>query len=233
MTINQSILTCKCENCKLRDIFFNNLSHDEIIDVCSIRKELKFDAGDNIIRKGEAVKKFLYLKEGLVKLYLDNAESMSQIITFARPLDFISILSVFSSDTYRYDVTALSSSIVCVVDMSLIEHFSNKNPQFTVDLMKRLSIATDKILHESLELKRLHLSGKLAYFLNKFSEEIFDSHVFELPVTRKEIAEYAGVSTENIIRSLSEFRKDNLIRINGKEIEILAPERLKRIATLG
>ncbi|MGM0650992.1 MAG: Crp/Fnr family transcriptional regulator [Bacteroidota bacterium] len=233
MTVNQSIPTCKCENCELRDMFFNHLSHDEMIDICSIRKELKFNGGDNIIQKGDPVERFMYLKEGMVKLHLENASGMNQIITFARPLDFISILSVFSSGTYQYDVTALIPSTVCVVDMSLIELFSEKNPRFTMDLMRRLSKATDNILHESLELKRLHLKGKLAYVLNKFSGEIFDSHIFELPVTRKEIAEYAGVSTENIIRGLSEFRKDKLIRINGKEIELLEPERIKRIAAFG
>lgn len=233
MLEKQLITSCKCENCKLKDLFFSHLTHDEITDVCRMRKEYVFDAGDVIIQKGKPVERFMYLKEGLVKLYLENPSGMDQIITFARPLDFISVLSVFSSMEYQYDVSSLLPSTVCVVDIKLIEKISAENPQFTMDLMARLSNATDMILHDSLELKRLHLKGKLAYVLNKFSVEFFDSCIFDLPVTRKEIAEYAGVSTENIIRGLSEFRKDKLIRINGKEIEILEPERIKRIAEFG
>jgi len=183
--------------------------------------------------QGEKVEKFMYLKEGLVKLYLDNENGADQIISFARPLDFISILSVFSTDTYQYSVSSLVPSSVCVINIEMIKEFATTNPAFTIDLMEKLSLTTDKILHESLELKRLNLRGKLAMVLHMFSTEIFSSTVFELPVTRKEIAEYAGVSTENIIRGMSEFRKDKLIRISGKEIEIIEPDRLKRIASYG
>jgi CRP/FNR family transcriptional regulator len=225
--------TCKCENCKLRDVFFNHLTQDEIIDICNMRKEYHYDSSERIIEQGERVEKFMYLKEGLVKLYLDNEVGSDQIISFARPLDFISILSVFSTDIYQYSVTALVPSVVCVIDMEMIKRFATTNPAFTIDLMEKLSLTTDKILHESLELKRLNLRGKLAMVLHMFSNDMFSSTLFDLPVTRKEIAEYAGVSTENIIRGLSEFRKDKLIRISGKEIEILEPERLKRIASYG
>jgi CRP/FNR family transcriptional regulator len=50
---------------------------------------------------------------------------------------------------------------------------------------------------------------------------------FELPVSRKEIAELIGMTTENVIRILSEFRKEGIIRINGKEIEIADKTKLQ------
>ncbi|MGC9331748.1 MAG: Crp/Fnr family transcriptional regulator [Bacteroidales bacterium] len=216
----------------MRVVFFNHLSHDQITDICNIRKEYHYDASESIIVQGEKVDKFIYFKDGLVKLYQDNEIGADQIINFASPLDFISI-SEFSTGEYQYSVSALVPSIVCIIEMDMIKSFATTNPAFTIDLMEKLSLTTDKILHEKLELKRLNLRGKLAMVLHMFSTDIFSSAVFELPVTRKEIAEYAGVSTENIIRGLSEFRKDKLIRISGKEIEILEPERLKRIANYG
>jgi CRP/FNR family transcriptional regulator len=54
-----------------------------------------------------------------------------------------------------------------------------------------------------------------------------------LPVSRKEIAELIGMTTENVIRILSEFRKEKIIKINGKEIEIVDFERLKMISDRG
>jgi CRP-like cAMP-binding protein len=57
--------------------------------------------------------------------------------------------------------------------------------------------------------------------------------VFDLPVSRREIAEYTGMTTENIIRTLSEFRRENLIRINGREIEIMNADSLERISSYG
>ena len=57
--------------------------------------------------------------------------------------------------------------------------------------------------------------------------------VFELPVSRREIAEYIGMTTENVIRTLSEFRRDKLIKINGKEIEIADYDTLEKISNFG
>jgi len=41
------------------------------------------------------------------------------------------------------------------------------------------------------------------------------------------------MTTENVIRTLSEFRKDNIITINGKIIEIIDYKRLKQICEFG
>ena len=96
-----------------------------------------------------------------------------------------------------------------------------------------MSTATDKIILESLAIRDRHLRGKVAYILLKFGKEIYQNLVFELPVSRREIAEYIGMTTENVIRTLSEFRKDKLIRINGKEIEILDEKILEQISNFG
>lgn len=55
----------------------------------------------------------------------------------------------------------------------------------------------------------------------------------EMPISRKEIAELIGMTTENVIRILSEFKKEEIIRIEGKEIEILDFDRLQMISDRG
>ena len=61
----------------------------------------------------------------------------------------------------------------------------------------------------------------------------YNSNIFELPVSRKEIGEFIDMTTENVIRTLSEFRKDNIIKINGKIIEIIDLSRLMQICEFG
>ncbi len=224
---------CRCVNCQLKELFFAHLSADEMMEICSIRKDRAYAPGEHIVMQETKVDNFFYLKEGLVKLHIIKSGREDQIITIAKPFDFISILSVFSSDTYKYTITALLPSVVCQINMDIVKDFALKNAAFGFDLMNRLSKSTDIILKETMELKRLNLKGKLAFILLKFSQHIFNDLLFELPATRKEIAEYAGVSTENIIRALSEFRKDRLIRISGKEIEITKLERLEQISRFG
>jgi len=62
---------------------------------------------------------------------------------------------------------------------------------------------------------------------------IFKSVKFDMGLTRKELAELAGMSTENVVRVLKSFQKDDLIEIDGKSFIITNPDGLRRICSLG
>ena len=180
--------------------------------------------------------------EEIRKLYAEDVtfwgadyflEGKDQIISFSKPFDFVSLLSIFSSDSYMYSVTAVENTIVCILDLNVVKRHAQQNAMFTMDLMTHISEATDKIILENLEIKRKHLKGRVAHVLLYFAKHIYNRDEFELPVSRREIAEYIGMSTENVIRTLSEFRKDKIIKIFGKAIEIIDKSGLKQISDLG
>jgi CRP-like cAMP-binding protein len=66
-----------------------------------------------------------------------------------------------------------------------------------------------------------------------FSKEIYHSRIFDLPVSRKEIADFISMSPANVIRTFSEFRRDGIIRSNGRTIEILDMDKLEVISIRG
>ena len=76
-------LNCKCEFCDLKNLFLEMVSEEEMVLLCGIKKEFEFKKGDRIIQAGEPIVDFIYLKEGLVKLYIVNDYGKEQIITFA------------------------------------------------------------------------------------------------------------------------------------------------------
>jgi CRP/FNR family transcriptional regulator len=219
--------------CELKTVFFNSFQENQLEMFCIQKKETNYRKGDIIIREGDEITDFIYLKSGLVKLHRNTRPDRDQIIIIALPFDFISLLSVFSTDRYNYSVTAIEDSVVCSIPMSSIKKYAMENGKFSFNLIERMSKASDKIILESLAIRSKYLKGKVAYLLLKFSREIYRKPVFELPLSRREIAEYIGMTTENVIRTLSEFRNDRLIRINGKEIEIAHEEALSKIADFG
>lgn len=224
---------CNCAQCQLKTLFFTHVTIDELTDICEIKEERTYSKGDVITMEGDAINEFLYLKEGLVKLSKSTSDGKEQIISFSKPFDFVSLLSVFSSDIYKYSVTAVDNSVVCILDLEVVKKHARVNAMFTMDLMTRVSEATDKIVLENLEIKRKHLKGRIAHVLLYFSNYIFEKDEFELPVSRREIAEYIGMTTENVIRTLSEFRKDKIIKIFGKDILIADKKRLESISEFG
>ena len=50
-----------------------------------------------------------------------------------------------------------------------------------------------------------------------------------LTLTREEIANLIGTATESAIRLISEFKSDGLIEVEGRNIKVLNPDRLKKL----
>jgi len=73
----------------------------------------------------------------------------------------------------------------------------------------------------------------MADILLCLSERIFKERDFELNLSRRELAELTGMSTESVIRMLKKFKDDGLIQMTGKTINITNFELLKKISEYG
>ena len=227
------IIKCDCEQCELRTAFFESFSQDDLGVFCNMKADTAYNRGDIIFNEGDEVKKFSYLKSGLVKLYKTDSSGKDQILTIAGPFDFVSLLGVFSESHHTYSVAVLEDSVLCHIDITYMKSIALNNGLYTLNLMEKLSAITNKIITESMEIRKRNTHGKVAFILMKFSKMIYCGPVFKLPISRREIAEYLGITTENVIRTMSEFRKEKLIRINGKEIEIVNQKALEQISSFG
>jgi len=226
-------ISCTCEHCELRELFVENLDEKNMNIICSGKVEKEYLAGETILKEGSRIQDFSYLKSGLVKLFRSDQGGKEQIITIAKPMDYVSLLSVFSNDKYNYSVTALEDSVTCNLKMEDIKSLINTNGKLALNLLGKMSRVADTIILESLEIRKKHLRGRVAYLLIYFARTVFYSEEFELPLTRKEMAEYVGMTTENVIRTLSEFRKDGILKIYGKTIHISNMESLQSISEFG
>jgi len=222
-----------CKTCIYKGLLFGGLSDEELNLLNRNKKEMVFKKGEIITTEGQDIASFLYLKQGLVKLYKQSPNNRDQIISIAKPRDFISLLSMFSLSTYKYSISALEDSVVCSVEMEALKEVVKNNGTFAIDIMKKMSKMYDDILENRFEINKKHLRGRIAYILIFFSTHIYQRDEFELPISRREIAELIEMTTENVIRILSEFRKDKIIQIDGKRIKLLNPERLESVCKLG
>jgi len=231
--MKEALNNCDCEKCDLKELFFKNVEDEMIELVCNTKIENSFKQGEVIIEEGGSIESFIYLKSGLVKLFKPGLDEKGQIIMIAKPFDFVSLLSVFSDDKYNYSVTALEDSITCNIKLGDIKKMIYTNGDFALSIMKKMSRVSDMIILESLTLRKKNIHGRVAYILLFFADQIYEDNYFELPLSRKEIAEFIGKTTENVIRTLSEFRKDGIIKIFGKSIEIIDKEKLKQVSDFG
>lgn len=225
--------TCICQQCDFRDVVFSTLDDISIQELCNHKKERSYNKGEIINHEGEKITDFKYLKSGLVKLYRRAANGDEQVITITRPFEFVSNMSIFSDEKYKYSVSALEDSVVCTVELEYIKRLFLINGGFASNLLTKISTINDKIIGQTLDIRQKNLAGRVAFVLLYFTEDIYKSRVFDIPVSRKEIADYIGMSTANVIRTLSDFKRDGIIKIFGKTMEIVNIEKLEIISKRG
>lgn len=223
----------ECTSCLYTAPLFQGLAENELAYLSKFTSERITKKGDLVVKEGDPVTHLSFLKTGLLKLYKNSEDGKGQIISIAKPNDCVGLLSVFSTSCYHYSMNAIEDSRLCHVLLEPVKEVLSRNGAFGITLLSRISKAADLIINHTLELSRLHLRGRIAYILLDFSETIYTSSSFELPVSRREIGELIGMTTENVIRILSEFRRDELIDISNKTITLRNVEMLKKISRSG
>lgn len=225
--------TSNCNQCAFRSILFENLSQEELDYLNRYKVEKQYEKGEMVVEEDQDIREFLYLKKGLVKLYKTDRNDRQHILSIAKPMNFVGFLSVFSNSKYQYNLAALEDSVVCFIDLNPFREIVQKNGKFAMEVLEKMNQITDNILGNRLNICSKQLRGRIAFILLYFARDVYFKTRFELPLSRKEIAELIEMSTENVIRILSEFRKDGIINISGSEIEILDMEVLERLNKFG
>jgi CRP/FNR family transcriptional regulator len=214
-------------------MLFGNLDDFEYKLINDARTERLYKRGEVIKREDEKVDSFLYLRKGLVKLFKTDKRGKEQILSINKPGDFVNLLTIFSKDNYRYSIEAIEDTLVCDVNLEVLEHIISTNGDFAMRVLNRMSNISEEIIENRFEMGQKQLKGRVATILLYFADDIYHKNIFELPITRREIGELITMTTENTIRAFSEFKRDGLINIQNKTISILNDERLKTIAKSG
>lgn len=222
-------LVQECSCCIYKSLLFDTLDPKALNKISGLKKQSQFQKGERICVEGERIENLIYIHKGLVKLSRRNEDGQVQILSIARPLDYVGLISVFSSNKYKYSITAIEPTSVCFIDLECIRDTIKSKGDFAMEIVEKMSQASDEVLEARYTLSKKTLKAKLAYILLYFAETIYESYSFELPISRTEIAELVDMRSENVIRIMSDLKKNNIIKTKGQKVEILDVEQLRLI----
>ncbi len=231
MKLKDDIKSCK--SCVYRSLLFGSLDDIEYNLVNNTRKEVLFERGEVVKVENDEINSFLYLRKGLVKLFKTDTDGKERILSINKPGDFISLLHIFSNTSYPYSISSLEETLVCELDVNLLLHLFKTNGNFALSVVKRMGKIADEIIKKRFEQSRLQVKGRVASIILFFADDVYHTKSFKLPITRREIGELISMSTENTIRTFSEFKKDGIIGFERKILTILDYDRLVNISKTG
>ena len=232
MTINQNISykntsktisdfsckTCVNESCLIKKNL-NNINNAVFVDN---KKTLKCKKGQQFIIEGAPVNGLFFILKGTVKVFRTGINGREQIVRFAKEGEIIGHRGFGTEEYYSIGAIALQDAVLCYFSKDDLQEALLKNPKFGYDMMlfyaNELNRSESKVKSISQMTVRERVIDTLLYIHRKFGDL---RGFLNLPLSRKEYADYAGTTEEQVIRIFSALKKEGLITAKGKKIGII------------
>ena len=133
---------------------------------------------------------------------------------------------------------ALEPGTACEIDCRRLLQMSGTHAEIYRWMLHTLS---KRLFHDEQQLcllgSRMGSDARLASFLRRLSRAYHDqgcpANEFHLPMNRRDIGNYLGMTEESASRVFARFQKHGLIRTERKQVSILEPEKLRRLCREG
>jgi CRP-like cAMP-binding protein len=209
------------------------LTDFQINELKSSSKTILFKNKDIIFRQGTLTSHVMFLESGLIKLSKKWKNNKSIILKIASPGYFIGLVSIFGDTTFQYSAAAIEDSNVYFIDVNIFKSILKNNGKYASYILSEICKDNLSVFDRITSQYNKQLPGKIAEIILFFSEIIYKSKTFEFPITRTELAELAGTTKESFIRTLTEFKNDKIIELNGKFVKINSIDIIKTLSKIG
>ncbi|MBC8315495.1 MAG: Crp/Fnr family transcriptional regulator [Bacteroidetes bacterium] len=215
---------CKC---------FEKLTDEELKLLEDRSTMVNYQKGEIICKQGSFASHVMYMEHGLAKVYIDDG--LNQLVLKIIPEGNLLGLSALSEDNnkFQYSAMAYIDSQIKEIDIHFFKQLLVQNPAFSKEVIDIMGSNSAQINGRFFCLTHKQSYGRLADILICLSDRIFKSEEFLLPLSRKDLAELSGLSSETVIRMLKKFHDDGLIQLDGKNFKILDYTRLKKVSETG
>lgn len=194
---------------------------------------LNFRKGETILKQGGLPTHIVYLEKGIVKFNYENEVNKNLILTIVSSPKILGGANLFYKDNNLFSLVAVEDCEAILIDAKVIEEVLLDNSKFAMMMFQVASEMYKKSVLNFISLAHKQKEGRIADVILFLASEVYHNNSFSLSLTRKEIAEFAGCSTENVIMTLSKWQNEKIVSLNGKFIEIGDVDKLKHISKIG
>lgn len=219
--------------CDINAPCFQMLSQEEAEVVRSSKTQVLFRKDDNLTKQGAFASYVLFIINGYAKQYLEGDSTRNFNLRIIRPGEFVGLSTVFSENTFNYSSIAIIDCQVFLIEKEAIARIIKQNGRFGFNIVKRYCEQNTNLLNTVRNLMYKQMNGRLAdtlLYIDGLKGE--KAEIFQL-LSRKDIADFSGISTESAVKLLKSYEKDGLVKLHDKDISILKRDALIEISRRG
>lgn len=189
----------------------------------------KIEKGDFVYQEGNRSNKIYLVLKGIVKSHKMDENGKELITTLYRPDDFLGFTSFVDNIPHEESATAVENVELASLAKSKVKELLEQNSRASLALMNVLTENLSEVKEQLLQMAYSSVRKKTASTILQFAEVLAKKSNESIKISRHDLASVAGIATESLIRTLSGFKKDKLIEIEGRNIKILDLEGLQQI----
>ncbi|MES2025216.1 MAG: fumarate/nitrate reduction transcriptional regulator Fnr [Pseudomonadota bacterium] len=233
--LNVNALRASCSTCSMHQLCLpmglgeNDMERlDQIIG-----RRRKVSRDEYLYRMGDPFVNLYAVRVGHFKTCQINAGGEQQITGFQMTGELLG-MDAISTDLHHCDAIALEDSEVCEIPFPRLEELFSTMPTLLRHFHRMMSQEITREQSVMLLLGNMRAEQRFAAFLlnlaSRYTARGYSSTNFQLRMSREDIGNYLGLTIESISRLLSKFKKEGLLKVSNREIELLAPTILKEMA---
>jgi len=227
-----------CEKCNLSELCLpRGLGREDLEKLDEIAKRTRpLHKGDVLFRNGDEFKALYAVRSGCIKITTSSEAGEEQVLGFYLPGEIVGLDGV-DNKKHSCSAVALETSSLCGFPYTNLTDICRRIPALNEQLY---SILGRELSYENqllLTITKKNAEERMATFLISLSTRYqrlgYSSTEFKLSMSRSEIGNYLGMTIETVSRTLSNFQKQDLIKIEHKHIRIKELDTLKTLCHTG
>ncbi len=176
---------------------------------------------ESIFKEGDHSNKIYLILKGVVKTHKMDENGKELITALFKEDDFLGFTSFIDNTPYQESATAVEDTELAGVSKTDLKDILEKSKNISLELMELLSDNLSEIKEQLLQMAYSSVRKKTAQTILQFAQVLNKKPEESIKISRNDLASVAGIATESLIRTLSTFKKDGLIEIEGRNIKIL------------
>ena len=212
-----------CADCNLSELCLPRGLHREdlkLLDNMSQRSR-PLHRGDFVFEAGDPFKAIYAVRSGIIKVYLDSDHGEERILGFYLPGELLGLDAIHSGQ-HACSALAIETSSVCSFPYDRLDEACSRirglHQQMCRLMSREISGENEHLLMLKNKTAEERIAGFLVNLSSRYQRLGYSGTEFKLPMSREEIGNYLGLTTETVSRLLSKLQRDGIIESSRRFI---------------
>lgn len=218
-----------CLSCPIRpQSLFGCLEHNELSLIEDFQTRVfTYDAGEVVYSEGERLNLIYTLRQGFVKLTRFNSEGEAQIVRIVKPGDLFGYEKLVIDSNYRHTAETLGQVELCQLSVQRLKELREQSTAINQAIIERALQQVMKTEEHLTHVSLLKSKARVAWFVLDW---VGDADSSAMPISRRELGQYLGLTVETVSRHFAELKRLNLISEKQGVLSIIDRDALEQLS---